>query len=165
IGNEQCCQLPSMSTNFRSIISASCFLASAKKSSGVIEAPPVSCGAAAYETGAWGGNCGENVRRSISDLAEIDGRRRVCALSSVRIALVYDETCTVGMLLTSLRRFRTTDAGAGGAGLQNRQFWPHNLALFRSVPVARAMSRASPNTFSREHRSARKDASSHGICS
>ena len=26
-GNEQCCQLPSMSTNFRSTISASCFLA------------------------------------------------------------------------------------------------------------------------------------------
>ena len=40
MGKEQCCQLPSMSTNFRSTISASCFLASAKKSSGVIETPP-----------------------------------------------------------------------------------------------------------------------------
>src|SRR5262249_33781796 len=77
MGNEQCCQLPSMSTNFRSIISASCFLASAKKSSGVIEAPPVGCGAASYEAGAWGGKCGENVRRSIADLAEIDGRSGV----------------------------------------------------------------------------------------
>ena len=32
IGNEQCCQLPSMSTNFRSTISALCFLANVKKS-------------------------------------------------------------------------------------------------------------------------------------
>src|SRR4029450_513818 len=35
IGNEQCCQLPSMSTNFTSTISASCFFAYEKKSSGV----------------------------------------------------------------------------------------------------------------------------------
>src|SRR4030095_8586966 len=45
-GNEQCCQLPSMSTNFRSTISAWFFLAYAKKSftllgksSGVMDAP------------------------------------------------------------------------------------------------------------------------------
>src|SRR5687768_10742352 len=36
IANEQCCQLPSISTNLRSSISASCFLANLKTSSGVI---------------------------------------------------------------------------------------------------------------------------------
>jgi len=36
MGKEQCCQLPSMSTNLRSTMSASCFLASLKKSSDAI---------------------------------------------------------------------------------------------------------------------------------
>src|SRR5436190_22696889 len=39
-GNEQCCHVPSMSTNFRSTMSAWCFLASEKKSSGFIAAVP-----------------------------------------------------------------------------------------------------------------------------
>src|SRR5436190_1644342 len=36
IGNEQCCQVPSMSTNFRSTISAERFLAKSKNSDGFI---------------------------------------------------------------------------------------------------------------------------------
>ena len=48
-GKEQCCQLPSMSTNFRSTISAPFFLASSKKSFGVISSSCVArawCGSA-----------------------------------------------------------------------------------------------------------------------
>src|SRR6185436_16438025 len=44
IGKEQCCQLPSMSTNFRSTISASFFFAYEKKSSGVFGKSPVAIG-------------------------------------------------------------------------------------------------------------------------
>src|SRR4029077_13621848 len=42
IGKEQCCHDPSMSTNFRSTISASCFLARVKKSAGFIRVLPKS---------------------------------------------------------------------------------------------------------------------------
>src|SRR5438093_13431477 len=41
IGKEQCCQLPSMSTNFRSTICAWLSFAIAKKSSAVIRAVPL----------------------------------------------------------------------------------------------------------------------------
>src|SRR5436190_20014879 len=41
IGKEQCCQLPSRSANFRSIISAWFFFASEKKSSALMRAAPL----------------------------------------------------------------------------------------------------------------------------
>ena len=72
-GNEQCCQLPSMSTNFRSTISASCFLAKAKKSSGVIETPPDGKRRGSRE--AWPADAhGRDGGGSIADLVENEGR-------------------------------------------------------------------------------------------
>ena len=43
MGNEQCCQVPSRSTNFRSTISAPFFFMNSKNSFGVIALLLVSC--------------------------------------------------------------------------------------------------------------------------
>src|SRR5437764_11651779 len=73
IGNEQCCHLPSMSTNLRSSISASCFLANLKKSSAVL-------GASSGDIGSTSAFSGANAMTSSSGRQlRIDGRRKTHA--------------------------------------------------------------------------------------